>query len=137
MKKWRLYLICLLGILQLPILAAPKENKENTEETKRIYMYGIAIDFNDSTVYLTDVQYLDSIVMKPDGSIHNLSGYSLQLRVYLEDQLNETNQTCAVIYSDKKRKLEKRFSATRRKFQYDKSKTIKLIGTDDFAFQKR
>lgn len=136
MKKWRLPLIILLGILQLSALAAPKEKKEKAEKPERVYMYGISIDFNDSTVYLTDVQHLDSIVINPDGSIHNHSGYSLQLRVYLEDCLGERNQTCAVVYSPKKRKLEKRFLATRRKYQHDKTKTIKFIGTDDFVFQR-
>lgn len=137
MKKWRILLICLIGTLQLSSFAASQENGERPEEFTRVYMYGVAIDFNDSTVYLTDVQSLDSVVMYPDGSIRDLSGYSLQLKVYLEGVLGETNQTCAIIYSDKKRKLEKRFSTMRRRLQYSKGRTLKQIGRDDFAFQRR
>lgn len=137
MKKWRLFLICLLGALQLSAFAAPKEKKEKSQEPKRVYMYGIAVDFNDSTVYLTDVQHLDSLIIKPDGSLQNYVGYSLQLKVYLEGTLGETNQTCAVIYSDKKKKLEKRFTNMRKRYQADKNKILKRIGTDAFTFQKR
>lgn len=137
MKKWRLILICLFGALQLSASAAPKEKKEKSEEPKRVYMYGVAVNFNDSTVYLTDVQHLDSMIIRPDGSLQNHAGYSLQLKVYLEGTLGEINQTCAVIYSDKKKKLEKRFMNMRKRYQADKDKILKQIGTDAFTFQKR
>lgn len=145
MNKWRICLICLLGALQLSAFAAPKEKapkakkekKVKIEEPKRVYMFGVAENFNDSTTYLTDVQHLDSLVIAPDGSLLNHAGYSLQLKVYLEGTLNEINQTCAVIYSDKKKKLDKRFTKTRKKYEADKNKTLKRIGTDVFTFQKR
>ena len=137
MKKWRILLIDLLGILQLSALAAPKEKKEKTEAPKRVYMFGVATNFNDSTVYLTDVQYLDHAMMGTDGSLKDHTGYSQQLKAFLESTLGETNQTCAVIYSDKKKKLEKRFIRARKKYQTDKAKTLKRIGTDTFMFQKR
>lgn len=136
MKKWRIVLVGLLGVLQLSAFAAPKEKKEKTEEPKRVYMYGIAVNFNDSTVYLTDMQYLDDMVIQPNGSLQNYANYSLQLKVYLEGTLGETNQTCAVIYSDKKKKLEKRHIKTRKRYQANKDKVLKRIGTDNFTFQK-
>lgn len=134
MKKWRIILIGLISTIQLSVLAAPKEKDE---EYKRVYLYGVSIDFNDSTVYLTDIQHLDSVVIKPDGSLQNQASYSLQLKVYLEGVLGETNQTCAVIYSDKKKKLEKRFSRMHRRYQSSKEKILKRIGTDAFIFHKR
>ncbi len=137
MKKWRILLICLFGALQLSAFATPKEKEGKSQEPKRVYMYGIAVDFNDSTVYLTDVQHLDDVIIKPNGSLQNHAGYSLQLKVYLEGTLGETNQTCTVIYSDKKKKLEKRFMKIRKKYQDSKDKILKQIGTDAFTFQKR
>lgn len=135
MNKWRICLICLTGILQLSAFAAPKEKKEKAEEPKQVYMYGISVDFNDSTVYLTDVQLLDNVVINPDGSLKDHTSYSLQLKVYLESTLGETNQTCAIIYSDKKKKLEKRFIKMRKKYLSNKNKILKQIGTDAFTFQ--
>lgn len=148
MNKWRICLICLLGALQLSAFAAPKEKapkekkekkekKVKIEEPKRVYMFGVAENFNDSTVYLTDVQYLDSMMTTPEGSLLNHAGYSLQLKVYLEGTLNELNQTCAVIYSDKKKKLDKRFTKMRKRYEADKNKTLRRVGTDDFTFQRR
>lgn len=136
MNKWRIYLVCLFGALQLSVFAAPKEKKEKVEEPKHVYMYGVSIDFNDSTVYLTDIQHLDNILINTDGSLQNYAGYSLQLKVYLEGTLGEMNQTCAVVYSDKKKKLEKRYLKTRKRYMSDKSKMVKPVGTDAFSFKK-
>ena len=139
MKKWKLFLICLFGILQLSAFATPKEKKvkkDNIEEPKRVYMYGVAINFNDSIVHLTDVQHLDSVVINLDGALQNYASYSQQLKVYLEGNLGKSNQTCAVIYSDKKKKLEKRFIKTQKKSQSDKDKSLYRIGTDTFYFEK-
>ncbi len=147
MNKWRLFLITLLGVVTLSVSAAPEEKtqkapktKEKTikvEEPKRVYMYGVSVNFNDSTVYLTDVQRLDDVIINAEGAIKNHSGYSLQLKVYLEGTLGKVNQTCAVIYSDKKKKLERRFIKTKKKYIADKDKILHQIGASDFTFQKQ
>ena len=149
MNKWRLFLIALLGVLTLSVSAAPKEKtqkekapkvKEKTikaEEPKRVYMYGISVNFNDSVVYLTDVQRLDSVIIDDEGAIQNYAGYSMQLKVYLEGTLGKVNQTCAVVYSEKKKKLEKRYLKARKKFLANKDKVLHQIGATDFAFQQQ
>lgn len=134
MNKWRVILIGLLGMVQLTAIAKPKD--KNTEEPKRVYLYGVATNFNDSTVYITDVQHLDSIVIHDNGCLQNYSNYSMQWKVYLEGTLNELNQTCAVIYSDKKKKLDKSFLKTRKRYANNKDKNLKQVGTDAFTFQK-
>ena len=151
MNKWKFLLFFLLSAIQLTAFASPKEKKNKSEEPKEIYMYGVSVDFNDSTVYITDIQSLDSMTINTDGSLRNYSDYSLQLKVYLEGTVGETNQTCAVIYSEKKKKLEKEglfdeskkkkiekhFIKMRKKYQSDPNKILKRIGTDAFTFQKR
>jgi hypothetical protein len=59
------------------------------------------------------------------------------MKVHLEGELEEIDQTCAVIYSDKKKNLEKRFLAVRKKYNSNKEKMVKLVGADEFLFQKR
>ncbi len=137
MNKWKYCLICLLGALQLTAFAAPKEKKEKVEEPKRVYMFGVSTDFNDSIIYVTDVQHLDSVFINPDGSIQDYTSYSLQLKVYLEGALGESNQTCAVIYSDKKKQLEKRYIKARKRYRADKGRMVIPIGTNLFQFHKR
>lgn len=134
MNKCKYLIAGLLSIVLFSSFMAPKKDKN--DEPKRIYLYGVSIDFNDSTVYITDMQHLDDIVVNKDGSLLNYANYSLQLKLYLEGTLGETNQTCAVIYSDDKKKLEKRFVKMRKKYQADKSKMIRQIGTDSFVFLK-
>ena len=85
---------------------------------------------------MTDVQYLDSMIINKDGSIQNYANYSIQMKVYLEGMLGESNQTCAVIYSDNKKKLEKRFVKMRKRYQTSKNKLLRQIGTDTFRFHK-
>lgn len=149
MKKWRFLLICLLGALQLTAFAAPKENKpkekpqkekkvkpEKPEKPIHVFMYGAATNFNDSIVYITDVQRLDSMIIKSDGSLQNLAYYSQQLKVYLEGTLGEIHQTCSIIYSNKRRKVESKLSKMRYKYQSSKDKTLKKISSDEFTFKR-
>ena len=136
MKTWKYILLGLLCTMQLPAFAANKE-KNKDEEPKRVYMYGVAINFNDSTMYMTDIHYLDSMIINKDGSLQNYIGYSLQLKVYLEGTLGEIDQTCAVIYSEKKKRLEKRFLKMKKKGLAERKQKFKQIGTDSFTFEKR
>lgn len=137
MNKCKVFFIGLLGIVLLSSFAAPKKDKKEKEpEVVRVYMYGVSIDFNDSLVYMTDVQSLDSMIINGDGSLQNYSSYSLQLKVFLEGTLAENNQTCAVIYSDNKKKLDKLYAKMRKKYMADKGKVLKQIAKEEFVFRK-
>ena len=107
MNKLKFLMSALLAVVALSAFAAPKKEKGDAEEATRVYLYGVALNFNDSVVYMTDLQYLDSVVISKDGSLNNYSAYSHQLKHYLEAALGDENQTCAVIYSPKKKKVEK------------------------------
>lgn len=150
MNKWRLFLIALLGMVALSVSATPKEKtakeekvpkvKKKTikaEKPKTVYMYGMSINFNDSVVYITSVQRLDSVIIDEEGALQNQAGYTMQLKVYLEGTLNKVNQTCAVIYSDKKKKLEKRYLKARKKLVADKDKMLHQISVNDFSFKQQ
>lgn len=130
------YVFGVISIVLLSSFMAPKDKKDKADEPRRVYMYGVSIDFNDSIVYITDVQHLDDILINKDGSLFNYAYYSLQLKTYLEGTLGEMNQTCAVIYSDKKKKLESRYLKTCKKYQSDKAASVRMIGTDSFIFHK-
>lgn len=130
------YVFGVISIVLLSSFMAPKDKKDKADEPRRVYMYGVSIDFNDSIVYITDVQHLDDILINKDGSLFNYAYYSLQLKTYLEGTLGEMNQTCAVIYSDKKKKLESRYLKTCKKYQSDKAALVRMIGTDSFMFHK-
>ena len=146
MKKWRILLICLLGALQLTAFATPKgdapkekkkkEKKVKVDKPRRVYLCGVAMGFNDSTVYLTDIQYLDSVIINSEGALSNHANYTMQMKVYLEGTLGELHQTCAVIYSAKKRRVENELSKMRYRYESSKDKTLKRISKEDFSFQR-
>ncbi len=133
MNKCKLLLAVLLGMVSLTAFAA---KRDRADEPKRVYLYGVSVNFNDSVVYMTDVQYLDGMVINKDGSIQNYANYSIQMKVYLEGVLGKSNQTCAVIYSDNKKKLEKRFVKMRKRYQADKNRLLLQVGADAFRFRK-
>ena len=135
MNKFKFLLASMIGIVMLSSFTAPKEKKEKIEEPVRVYLYGVSLNFNDSLVYMTDVQYFDSVKIGKDGSLPNYANYSQQMKIFLESTLGESNQTCAVIYSDNKKKLEKRYVKMRKKFQADKEKVLMKLGSA-FSFLK-
>ena len=135
MNKFKFLLASMIGIVMLSSFTAPKEKKEKIEEPVRVYLYGVSLNFNDSLVYMTDVQYFDSVKIGKDGSLQNYANYSQQMKIFLESTLGESNQTCAVIYSDSKKKLEKRYVKMRKKFQADKEKVLMKLGSA-FTFLK-
>ena len=136
MNKLKFLFTGLLGIVLLSSFMAPKEKKDKNIEPKRVYMYGVSFNFNDSVVYMTDVLYLDSMMINKDGSLQNHSDYSYQLKTSLEWSLGKVNQTSAVIYSDNKKKLEKRYVKTRKKYQADNNKVLMKIDSSSFMFSK-
>ena len=71
MNKLKFLLASMIGIVMLSSFTAPKEKKEKIEEPVRVYLYGVSLNFNDSLVYMTDVQYFDSVKIGKDGSLQN------------------------------------------------------------------
>lgn len=136
MDKCKSLILALFAMMAVSSFAAPKEKKIKEDEPKRVYLCGISIDFNDSVVYITDLQHLDSVIIDKDGSLENYTLYSNQLLVYLEGMLGEDGQTCAVIYSDKKSKTEKRIAKVRKKIQDSGNSFIIRISTESFTFRK-
>lgn len=133
MYRLRYLFIGLLSVLLFSSFTAPKEK---SDEIKRVYLYGVSHDFNDSVVYMTDIQCLDSMTIKADGSLQNHSSLSLQMKYFLEGMLQKGNQTCAVIYSDDKRKLEKRYVKMRKRYQSDNHKVLMKLNSESFTFRK-
>ena len=136
MNKWKLLLLGLLTLVVMPVISAPKEKKERVIEPKRVYLCGVSLNFNDSVVYVTDIQSLDSVIINKEGSLANYSTYSLQMKVYMEGTLGEINQTCAVLYSDDKKNLEKRINRMRKHFLANENKLFKKVSREAFAFRK-
>ncbi len=94
-----------LAIAAISSLATQAKNEPTTA-----YMFGFASSFNDSTVYITSVQRVDSVyLINKKIFLQDRENYSYQLRDYLE-QIGEPKRTCLVIFDTNFKKAEKKWS---------------------------
>ena len=117
-------------------------------EVGKAYIFGFSSSFNDSTVYFTDIQEIDSAWFT--GKIDYLvsrENYSYQLRDYLT-KLGEDHRTCMVEYNKDPKKLEKIWNKLQSRYAHTSKKKnnqkeisklppfqIKYITKEQFAFE--
>lgn len=108
--------------------------------TPKIYAFGFAASFNDSTVYFTDIQEIDNVwIDSKTKFLVNRDDYSYQLRDYLA-QNGEPNRTCIIVYSESRVKVEKKYVKMKKKYSIGKKKEnskfeIKYIESNNFKFK--
>ena len=108
----------------------------------KVYLYGFAASFNDSTVYFTDIQELDSAVVDRGGFLYGRDSYSYHLRDYLASKGFE-HATCVTMWATKRDVIEKKFQNMRsrygvvfgKKTKKKNTYTIKYLTTDEFHYQ--
>ena len=94
------------------------------DKEKAVYAFGVAASFNDSIVYYTDIQVLDSVELDKNGFLPKRDLYTYQLKNYLEYNLKKPDYTCMIYFAENKKKLEK--EAVKVKGKYKKSKNMVL-----------
>lgn len=100
----------------------------------KLYIYGFVMSFNDSTVYLTDIQETDSAwIDKKTKFLYSRENYSYQLRDYMRG-IGVTNPTCVTIYDRKKKKIEKKYTKLKKKYVSQGIYTVKYITPTDFQY---
>ena len=70
-------------------------------------LFGIAASFNDSVVYCTEIQVLDSTALDKNGFLPKRDLYSYQLKNYLEYDLKKPDYTCMIYFSESKKEAGK------------------------------
>lgn len=117
-------------------------------EVGKAYVFGFASSFNDSTVYFTDIQEVDSAwFTSKHHFLVSRENYSYQLRDYLTS-IGEQHRTCMVEYNTDPKKLEKawnklyiRYAHNQKKKNNQKQKSelppfqIKKLTREQFQFQ--
>lgn len=105
----------------------------NTART--IYIYGFAASFNDSTVYFTELQRVDSAYIDSKTKfLYGRENYSYQLQDYL-DQKGWKHAVCITSYGLTKKEAEKKYLNLRKKY-VDKGKfDIKYLKSSDSTYQ--
>lgn len=111
-----------------------KKGKEGKE--KVVYAFGVAASFNDTVVYFTDIQVLDSVKLDKGGFLPKRDLYTYQLKNYLEFDLKCPDYTCMIYFSENKKKLEKESAKVKGKYKKNKSIVLMPIDPDAFRFKK-
>ena len=127
------YIVLGLAVLLFSSFMAPDGGKKK-DNSQRVYVFGVSRNFNDSILYITDIQSLDSVVIRDDEAIEGYEDYALQLRAHMEMKLGDKDQTTAFYYSPKMAKLEKRRNKMQKRWLNSKKLTILPITKDEFRF---
>ena len=124
--------------LAIAMMAAGTTNVQaQNVKVPQAYMFGFVASFNDSTVYFTNIQKVDSVwVTKKKGMLAGRNNYSYQLREYFAQQRNLPNRTCVVIANVDRKKVEKKFVKMKNKYLVKSKKPydVRNIADSDFKF---
>ena len=104
-----------------------------------VYIFGMSFSFNDSTVYFTEIQKIDSAWLVGKGKmLEGRSTYAAQLKNYFSSQ-GLANQTCVIYFARSEKAILKKFTKVRdryinpkrRKVQYESRSVLH----DSFRFE--
>lgn len=116
-------------VVALTALTASAVNKP-----ERVYMYGFAASFNDSTVYFTSLQEIDSVYIDSKTKfLYSRDNYSYQLRDYLSAHGAE-NYTCTTVFALNRKAAEKKYAKLRKRYTQGGKYTVKDLSKTDFFF---
>ncbi len=119
-------------------VAIPTEMQAKRMKVPKMYMFGFSASFQDSIVYMTDVQEVEGAWY--DTKTKFLMGrqhYSYQLKDFLANNMQQPNRVCVVMYALTRKEAEKKFIKLRKEYtikakgKYD----VRYLTTADFHFQ--
>ena len=97
------------------------------------YICGFATSFNDSTVYFTDIQYMDSTYTdSKTGFLYSRDNYSYQLRGHMQKN-GVANPTCITFFSKKRKDVEKKYAALKKRYATKGRYDVKYLLASAFA----
>lgn len=130
MKFYKLFVCAMIAALTILSVNASAKNKR----VPKIYAFGFSASFNDSIVYFTDIQEIDSVwVNDKNNFLIERDNYAYQLRNYFEGQ-GQPHRTCIISYAFKRKDIEKKFRKMRDKYVKRGNCDIKTVGSTDFHF---
>ena len=102
----------------------------------KIYMFGFAASFNDSTVYLTDIQTVNAyLVNNRTKFLANREDYSYQLRNYLQSNGLEAYPTCITMFAENEKDATKKYLKLKERYEKSKKKySIKSLKDSKFKY---
>jgi hypothetical protein len=98
------------------------------------YMFGVVTSFNNSVVYFTEIQRLDSTwINTKNNFLYSRENYSFQLRDYMKGTGVEV-PTCTVIFAEKRSDVEKKYLKFKKRYTTKGNYILKNISPTEFSF---
>lgn len=132
MHQIRTIIICAISVV---CGFLPTQAKNVVE--KKAYMFGFSASFNDSIIYFTNIQEVDSVwFTQKKHMLAGRSNYSNQLRDYCNDKLNQAKRTCIVIGHKERKQVEKKYEKMKKMYTQSKNASydVRFIPEEDFKF---
>lgn len=135
MKRFKFSFLLFFTVLVVGINSYAKD--KNTTKTEKVYMFGFSASFNDSLVYITDIQGVDSVEIEPKTDfLVGRTAYGNQLQFYLADYKERPNTTCVVFFDKKEDKLRKKYNKILKRYKNSKETILKNLTRDEFSFKR-
>jgi len=116
----------LLSLLLSAVMPADLQAK--AVKTK-MYMFGFSASFQDSIIYMTDVQEIDGVWYETKSkTLMERHQYSTQLKDFLTDNKEMPNRVCVVMFALTRKEAEKLFIKIRKEY------TVKAKGKYDVRY---
>lgn len=132
MKQYKILAALLLLLAVTMTVTATAKGKKY----QKMYVFGVSTSFNDSVVYFTPVQMLDSVAtVGKTGMLDNKQEYSYQLKNYFTNA-GMPHRTCITVNKTKKKDIDKLYSKMKLKLTKKENFVIKTLGDSDFKFER-
>lgn len=130
-----LLLVVVCTLVAMPSQAIGKKKAEPKVLT--IYVFGVAQNLADSTVYITNISEVNGATMLPHELLENHQYYTEQLKNYVSDQFRETHLSVAFYYARTQKQIEKKYARVEEKMKKRAMKPLvfKMIPNMDFRFK--
>lgn len=100
----------------------------------KLYVYGFAATFNDSTVYFTNIEEIDTAWIDTKSKfLYSRDNYSYQFRDYLKSQ-GVAHPTCITGYATSRKEAEKKYTALKRRYTSKGNYNIKYVTESEFRY---
>lgn len=107
----------LLAVMTVAISTLLPLQTQAINKQTPLYMFGFGMSLNDSTVYLTEIQHVDSAwVDTKTGFLYSRENYSDQLRRYLQEEAGIAHPTSVVLFAEKRKNIEKKYLKFKKRY---------------------
>ena len=129
------YRFTVMAAVMLALLACVTAVSAKNKLMPKVYAFGFSASFNDSTVYFTDIQEVDSVwINAKNDFLLNRSEYSYQLRNYFDGK-GQPHRTCIIVYALKRKDIDKKYRKMKDKYTKKGNFDVRYLKEEDFRFK--